>query len=731
MKLFLSDINRIGWLSNALTVKYLDIIKQLKPNTFFVFYYNWNETSASITILHSEILFTINEAIYRQRTRHRAENVGILSEPFDTNSYLFYSVLKDALIRYYQSEFESIYEKKLNDLFLSFKEREKEEFKKLPVKQKLGTFDIASISNLEQALGRFIYNKKIISGILKITEMVNGYCLNRYNNSFYSGYLKKVVMGINSVNGGLLPEETGLMRYMIIGEKAGRNDVMLTEARNMLRKGEDARKIYIETGWSLNKFDGKWRKRISDEGFALKLQNTANIQSNQIPFTVFIPENNELPPEEILKACTKEITVSQLIAKGYKGTIGGLVEHPNLYKYYPKIADLPVIYACSTYSKQYSYYYSDEIPQHLMIFGNCNENEQYVFLHEMQHYIQRVEGFSNGGNLFLSSLLVSVGGGNVRMFLQLLSLAKKNFCRQILQTEPEVFNKLVSKMVSNLSTAQLGGKLSVLIDTKESIAENCSDIMNILLNVYAIENGEISEFILDFAREAIGEDLVTLMKETKNQADATQKEIKKMTGLGWTRADVDILFFNVYSSLAGEIEAREVQQTSKISKDLEDYFDLYTSETIDKKYVNVLSETEIAESPISPFGACEILEGKKFIIHLKESVNAEPFLHELGHIIYEFAVDADLLTSLPEYWMDVKNKEKYRNDVHEYFVENFLCYLVRKNFDADITENLKKTRVLLDFDKLDVIFDSIFNFEPVSMDSDKLSKYLEFVQKIA
>ena len=88
MKIFLDDIKKIQWLSDAIDPALggpswgRDFLN-LKKGFYFVFDYDLNESNSSVNIVNSRSLYEINDSIYRNMT---AEHIGYMKEPFDSSN---------------------------------------------------------------------------------------------------------------------------------------------------------------------------------------------------------------------------------------------------------------------------------------------------------------------------------------------------------------------------------------------------------------------------------------------------------------------------------------------------------------------------------------------------------------------------------------------------------------------------------------------------------------------
>ena len=75
------------------------------------------------------------------------------------------------------------------------------------------------------------------------------------------------------------------------------------------------------------------------------------------------------------------------------------------------------------------------------------EKIKYVALHEIQHYIQTIEGFGSGGNDSLANLVSAVGGSAVRSFFISLSSFQKKFTEIASLIPIESYLKLIKDLI--------------------------------------------------------------------------------------------------------------------------------------------------------------------------------------------------------------------------------------------------------------------------------------------
>jgi hypothetical protein len=204
------------------------------------------------------------------------------------------------------------------------------------------------------------------------------------------------------------------IRFSLIGEQgAGRLDVFdegrriqnKAVAEEMERAGKDARAIKLATGWERGA-DNKWRYEIMDKGIKGEFPNNPDewIDSTTCPLGSII-DNEELfnaYPE--LKTVSVEIRFDmdpRIAGSAGENHIDLNAEHMNvkvlgttLKRYWPKAKELEISW--NHFKK-----YHDEIvnnggiPKFDFIISASTKR---TLAHEVQHLIQRMEGFARGSN---------------------------------------------------------------------------------------------------------------------------------------------------------------------------------------------------------------------------------------------------------------------------------------------------------------------------------------------
>lgn len=759
MKIFLDDIKKIQWLSDAIDPALggpswgRDFLN-LKKGFYFVFDYDLNESNSSVNIVNSRSLYEINDSIYRNMT---AEHIGYMKEPFDSSNYLFFSILKSAC--------KNGLENKLIDLFMGYKAQDLDANKKNLKTSLKGNQEVNSSISFSTALNNvFSLNKAPIQGLCMVYDLIDAYIKRTNNKTIYGSMLTNIVKAVKNPNGGLLPEYAGsTMRYMIIGQKAAKDDPELKKAKDLFRSVNNPYSIYLETGWFFNKFDNKWRKKISDDSFEFDLGKLAN-NGNKV---YVLPEKYE---ESEIRGIAEDLagrktSMAKVVAgttgntkpdtPNYNVRLGDYINFEEVFAYYPDLKNIFSFFALNIFPQgEYAFYFSPEIPYSLvLISGEQNnydlEKIKYTALHEIQHYIQTIEGFGSGGNDSLANLVSAVGGSAVKSFFISLSAFQKKFTEIATLIPIESYLNLVKQLEQNFEIKN-NFKVriqirqndiprfinvsdyykSILISFRrmtkdiESVNQNAYSISYYILTMYSMIE-ETNQFIQPFISNNIGEAYIDFFKQALQQNKKTVTRDLELSNKGWSEKDLYILNFQIYESLIGEVESRFTQQTTHIPKELKNYFEFYTSETIDSSRVNVISNNILTDEGKNVIAGIETNEDK-YIIHLPDQFsNSVTLLHETGHILFDFVseqvyANPDSISSAL-----IKNYES----VEEYFCDSFVDYIQRKKIDPMLTSDLEDERTVTNFTEFDEIFESVL-YSTTAVDESGVLKRLNFVMKI-
>ena len=724
MKITLDELKR--------TVMYellpIDEMRFLTDSNYLVFYYWYDDTISEITDIQgvkivNDITFNLN----RNPPLHGGNqpySLGYFQAPFDTQNVLFYQFLK-----YYFSYARKLVDKNSehyrvnNPILLQFFAKAKaSDLESIEARQKNtmyeNVFRINSRSSYVNAVERFVRaNNQVLEPLYLVSDAIETYYSKIKNKSFYGGCLDKIVMAVGMPQGGLIAEQSGKLRYLYVGEnsKLSKEDASLKEAKEMLRSNFSYNEIYAKTNWFFNKHDQKWRKTVIDKDVTIP-----NLPVN----TMFMKSDSKFKKDEadIFRYMndSDSASIQKLLADGWDIYLSDVLKHPTLYKHYPSLFQLPIFYGVNNRGMgegDYSFYYNPK--GYLMMIGNeAHFDFKTVLLHEVQHAIQGIEGFAQGGNRFVAKMIQAIGGENVKGYYyaqkkitQLYKLGATSNGRY----SYEQFNRIFLKI----------GKLKNSVSESEYYSD-IDNAINILLNLYLNAKGSAKTDLENY----LGTDVSALMELILGYYQKAQQSSTRLVGQGYSRQDISTIFFKSYEGLAGELESRDVQHNVEIEEEILGYVTPLTSESIKEKDITSVFEDLLTDEKLPPVikGAIENIEDEKYIMHLFESVSAQPILHELGHIVADLmgrsAVDLTIANNL-------NAKQIVDNGgIEETFCELFLCYLAKQNFTPRFTNDLVKGRTLMDVTIFDEDFGRMFLPKVNEAQEKELSQRLFFVEKL-
>lgn len=137
----------------------------------------------------------------------------------------------------------------------------------------------------------------------------------------------------------------------------------LEDAKRLEKEGKTPEEILMATGWSRG-MDGNWKYSIIAPSSALNLNMLFDIAKKDVV---------SYPMSMVLK-------------------------YPELYKAYPKLADMEVIFTNSPNDSAWGSYSNEMITVNTARGGNDTLELQLILQHEIQHAIQHIEGWQTGGN---------------------------------------------------------------------------------------------------------------------------------------------------------------------------------------------------------------------------------------------------------------------------------------------------------------------------------------------
>jgi len=334
------------------------------------------------------------------------------------------------------------------------------------------------------------------------------------------------------------------------GDERSRN---LALAEDSEKAGVDPKAIKYATGWERGA-DGQWRYEIPDADVDIvskykqaRLEHDQevsrlgkeedNLLQKYQSLTNAIPGRIDSRYSEEQKAKYREMRkqkekiwkqyleagnkVKEYDEQGVSMSLGELMgEDKELFKYYPELKDLKVTFT-SLQGGTAGSFGEDGIKigyNELKRFGDNqlnNENVYGTLLHEIQHAIQDIEGFAQGGNLYTSTSETGINA----------IIAKKEAEKANIKTELDAINKILS-----------------------SSPEEKKD--------YA-----------DLVGKTVGEYTFYLQNQAVNLAGKYDNINQQIDRLRETKAPAKSDAMDLYHRLAGEVEARNVDKRLNMSEE--------------------------------------------------------------------------------------------------------------------------------------------------------------------
>lgn len=157
----------------------------------------------------------------------------------------------------------------------------------------------------------------------------------------------------------------------VVGAEAKYSSQQILNALRRLSKGEDAKKIFEETGIYKGPVDQAPRAHISDSSAKIKIDSLTTNQFNKELLGVPYGSNLSLPD---------------------------LLDHPELFAAVPELKDVKIRPNLSMESLGSYNPKTNSIQFSATTAENAQGNSLSTLLHEVQHAIQNVSGFTSGGN---------------------------------------------------------------------------------------------------------------------------------------------------------------------------------------------------------------------------------------------------------------------------------------------------------------------------------------------
>lgn len=240
----------------------------------------------------------------------------------------------------------------------------------------------------------------------------------RYKDTKNNRKLNDLV--VRDDNGNIIPPSKRFnsrkkdTRFRFIGEQGAANlDAAeeantrldnLAVAREMEKSGKDAKSIKIATGWERGS-DGKWR--YEEEDFEYIPNGNAREKSllerepwhkELMSLSDKVYNGEKLSNEEEVRfdeLSKKETELKDSLKKSDIKFLDDYVSDNTLFKEYPELKQVKVEFYDGSFFDGGSYSHHDMT---IRINNNSPLDAKSILVHEVQHAIQHIEGFSRGGN---------------------------------------------------------------------------------------------------------------------------------------------------------------------------------------------------------------------------------------------------------------------------------------------------------------------------------------------
>lgn len=335
----------------------------------------------------------------------------------------------------------------------------------------------------------------------------------------------------------------------------------LAIAKQMEADGKDAKAIRLATGWEKGT-DGLWRWEIDDS------QIKADFEFKSVNFRKEHPRYDELAAklealnydwEKLSKEEQEEFDkLGDMFNEGYyknEATLSDVIDDPELFKAYPQLKKLPVMFHERRFSENYEarlrhgkiydpdmglngedYY---DIEFNGLPNSYNSENFLTTLLHEIQHAIQRIEGFGKGGTPELAADFIE----------------KDNQRKAEIKEKAFAWEWKIELEKQEEKHPELKGNLALLISLIDEYTEN---------GKYSIKELEEEGWLPSRDSRDKGFNLYVRGYDKAGYEDAFKEwqETASKKGLKYFDATKDTEWsrFSYYKRFAGEVESRNVEK---------------------------------------------------------------------------------------------------------------------------------------------------------------------------
>ncbi len=191
---------------------------------------------------------------------------------------------------------------------------------------------------------------------------------------------------------------SGKSQYLFAGESAKTADKFkLSTAKQMLKDGADSETIRKETGW-FKGYDGKWRFEINDKDVDIRAKN---VLDDILAYLNFSNLKVQLAQGIISTDEYVNKTSEALDADWNNRTLKDYFKHKKLFEAYPELEEISIQFnflngkATGAYDQVLNCIW---LEPRVIEKPNARDILIKSLIHETQHAIQRIEGFTKGAS---------------------------------------------------------------------------------------------------------------------------------------------------------------------------------------------------------------------------------------------------------------------------------------------------------------------------------------------
>jgi len=461
--------------------------------------------------------------------------------------------------------------------------------------------------------------------------------------------------------------------YQFAGPQSETADIYaLATAKERIAAGENAEQVRKQTGW-FRGVDEKWRYEISDDDAKLASNGVVTPEdiSAEIGGEVSVSAENDFfratwgqgadyvgafgktedeARANLFRTIAKKRTpdgvfnAANIKAGPKEYPLTDIIDHPRLFAAYPDLKMIPVIFDDKMDSLGSVNAFGSELRLNPVKLKSNPELLSTV-LHEVQHLIQRREGFNRGGNLDISKgvkdaleKLVEMRAGDVKSFersnSRLFDSAKEAQDMVGYSQLFQDFNRLIDYSKSKSPSGvfrhirnSTNWFYHPIIQNRDALRRRANDLSGAL---WALpkrgdkRNQFLSQFSFDLAqllRDAVPQDKWAMLKADPRKTASMQKAfereatkageklkpyyvMRKGVQIAETQAS-DVKYkspFEIYQLLAGEVEARNTQNRASMT-------DAERLATSPKDTMTVTDLRSMETVPVEPEKVIVVMQG--------------------------------------------------------------------------------------------------------------------------